>query len=154
MNNSIIRKLFFLLELKAMLLGFALFTFIWMWVRDSRVDWTGSSHYHGYFANVIMSFPLMTAALCLFVNRWWSLPVAIFLSGRLINQLVFRILLSSSYAHDVPMFSSHAFNYWWFVVSEAQPQYLIQIMLGTAIFFYSTGLFIRWAYCRVARNGI
>jgi len=83
-----------------------------------------------------------------------ELPLAIFLSGRLINQLVFQILLSSSYAHDVPMFSSRAFSYWWLVVSELQPHYLIQIALGTAILFYSVALFIRWAYCRLARNGI
>lgn len=154
MNNSIIRKLFFLLEPKAMIFGFALFIFIWMCVRDSRVDWTGSSHYHGYFANVVLAFPLLIAALCLLVNRWWSLPVAILLSSRLINQLVFQILLSISYAHDVLMFSSYAFNYWWFVVSEAQPQYLIQIVLGTAILFYSLVLFIRLVYRRFACNGI
>ncbi|HKZ77195.1 MAG TPA: hypothetical protein VJ124_02650 [Pyrinomonadaceae bacterium] len=72
MTNSITRKLFFLLEPKAVLFGCALFTFIWMWVRDARVDWTGSSYYHGYFANVVMAFPLLIASLGLLVNRWWS----------------------------------------------------------------------------------
>jgi hypothetical protein len=154
MSNSIPRKLFFLLEPKAVLFGCTLFTFIWMWVRDARVDWTGSSHYHRYFANVVLAFPLLIASLGLLVNRWWSLPIAVFLSGRLINQLVFQILLSSSYAHDVPMFSSRAFNHWWLVVSELQPQYLVQIALGAAILFYSSALFFRWAYCRVTRDGI
>lgn len=154
MNSPITRKLFFLLEPKAMLFGCALFTFSWMWVQDARVDWTGSSHYHGYFANVVLAFPLLMASLALLVNRWWSLPVAIFLSGRLINELVFQILLSSSYAHDVAIFSSRALTYWWLVVSEYQPQYLIQIALGAAILFYSSALFVRRASCRVTSNGI
>ena len=154
MNSSTARKLFFLLEPKAMLFGFALFTFIWMWVRDARVDWTGSSHYHGYFANVVLAFPLLIAALGLVVNRWWSLPIAVFLSGRLINQLVFQVLLSSSYAHDVATFGSRALGYWWLVVSEHQPQYLVLIALGTAILFYSSASFFRWAYRHVTRDGI
>jgi hypothetical protein len=154
MSNSIARKLFFLIEPKSVLFGCALFTFIWMWVRDARVDWTNSPHYHGYFANVVLAFPLLIASLCLLVNRWWSLPVAVFLSGRLINELFFQILLSSSYAHDVPMFSARAFNYWWLVVSELQPQYLVQIALGTVILFYSSALFFRWAYRRVTCDRI
>jgi hypothetical protein len=154
MNNSVARKFSFLLEPRAVLFGFALFTFVWMWVRDARVDWTGASHYHGYFANVVLAFPLLLASLGLLVNRWWSLPIAMFLSGHLIKQLVFQILLSSLYAHDVPMFSSRAFSYWWLVVSELQPQYLVQVALGAAILFYSSALFFRWAYRRVTRNGI
>lgn len=154
MGNSTARKLFFLLEPKAALFGLALFNFIWMWVRDSREDWTGSSHYHGYFANVGLALPLLVASLGLLVNRWWSLSVAIFLSTRLIDKLVFQVLLSSSYAHDVPMFGSRALSYWWLAVSELQPQYLIQIVLGAAMLFYSSALLYRWARGRTARGGI
>jgi hypothetical protein len=58
MRNPSARKWFFLLEPKAVLFGCTLFIFICMWVKDARVDWTGSAHYHGYFANVNLSFPL------------------------------------------------------------------------------------------------
>jgi hypothetical protein len=154
MRNPTARKLFFLLEPKAALFGCTLFTFIWLWVKDARVDWTGATNYHGYFANVVLAFPLLFASVGLLVNRWWSLPFAIFLSGRLINDLVFQILLSSSYAHDVPMFSPRALSYWWLVVSKLQPQYLVLIALGAAILFYSSALFCRWAYRRITHNGI
>ena len=154
MRNPLARKPFCLLEPKAALFGCTLFAFIWMWVKDARVDWTGATHYHGYFANVILAFPVLLASAALLVNKWWSLSFAMFSGGRLINELVFQILLSSSYAHDVPMFSPRALSYWWLVVSELQPHYLVLLALGAAIFLYSAALFCRWAYRRITLGGI
>jgi hypothetical protein len=153
MKDQLERFLAFLLAPKAMLFGFAIFTFVWMWVRESRIEWQFID-YHGYFENTDRVFLLMIASLGLLLNRWWGWLVAMVLSGRVIYVLVFRALLSASYAHEVPMVSRLALKNWWWIMYEAQPQYIIQIALAVVIFTYSASLLIKWACYRKTINGI
>jgi hypothetical protein len=146
------RFLSYLLDLKAVVFGFTLFNFVWMWVRESRIEWQWLDY--PYFENTQRVFLLLLASLGLLLNRWWSLLVTMVLSGGVIYVLVFRALLSVSYAHDVPMFSRFALSNWWWIMYEAQPQYIIQIALAVAIFTYSVALLIKWACRRQSINGI
>jgi hypothetical protein len=147
------RFLSYLLDLKAVLFGFTLFNFVWMWMRESQIEWQFTD-YHGYFENTHRVFLLLLASFGLLLNRWWGLLVAVVLSGRVIYVLVFRALLSISYAHDVPMFSRFALRNWWWIMYEAQPQYITQIALAAVIFTYSAALLIKWLCCRKSINGI
>lgn len=147
------RFLSYLLDLRAVVFGFTLFNFVWMWVRESRIEWQFID-YHGYFENTHRVLLLLLASLGLLLDRWWSLLVAVFLSGSVIYVLVFRALLSVTYAHDVPMFSYSALRRWWWMMYEFQPQYIIQIALAVVIFTYSAALLIKWVSCRKSVNGI
>jgi hypothetical protein len=152
MKEQLKRSLSYLLDLKAVLFGFTLFNFVWMWVRESRIQWQWIDY--DYFENTHRVFLLLLASLGLLLNRWWGLFVAVVLSSRVIYVLVFRALLSVTYAHDVPMFSYSALRRWWWMMYESQPQYIIQIILAAVIFTYSAALLIKWVCCRKSTNGI
>jgi hypothetical protein len=142
----------YLLDLKAVVFGFTIFNFVWMWVRESRIEWQWLDY--PYFENTQRVFLLLLASLGLLLNRWWSLLVTMVLSGRVIYVLVFQALLSVSYAHDVPMFSRFAFRNVWLSMYDAQPQYIIQIALAAVIFTYSAALLIKGVRCRKLINEI
>jgi hypothetical protein len=57
-----------LLDLKAAIFGFTLFNFVWMWVRESRIEsqWMD----YDYFENTNRVFLLLLAALGLVLKRW------------------------------------------------------------------------------------
>jgi hypothetical protein len=101
----------------------------------------------------IMVAPLLLlgAAICLLINRWWSILVAMLMSMRVIYTMGYLPWTAVYLAQGIPMLSRQAFEKLWRLVYEPQPQELVAVVLGVVVFAYAVWLSLRFVYFRSAR---
>jgi hypothetical protein len=150
MKEQLKRSLSYLLDLKAVLFGFTLFNFVWMWVRESRIQWQWLDY--DYFENTHRVFLLLLASAGLLLKRWWSFLLTMLLGGWVLNDLVFRPLQAASLAHGVAPLSWFSLRNWWVLMYEFQPQYIIHIGIAAVIFIYAALLLWKWVYSRATES--
>lgn len=83
----------YLVDLRSILLGFAIFNFSAAWVMNSRIHFTCAAcpwyHPWSYLNEPTI---LLVAALFLRANRWWTNTVALLFSSYLIGYFVHLLL--------------------------------------------------------------
>jgi hypothetical protein len=149
------RWLRYLVDPKSIIFGVCLVNFIAMLVHvyqvDRRIKASGYLVGHWYpVAVMVEPFLLIISAIGLVVNRWWSLLVALLLSGRVVYSSGYLSLRAVHNAHDVPILSGQAMELLWNVIYQPRPQYLVQPVLAIMVFFYAIGLLTRLALSRRA----
>ena len=142
------RWLGYLVDPKAIILGICLVNFVAMLIHVYRVDReieaSGYLVGHGYPSAVMTGpFLLIISGICLRVNRWWSLIVAVLLSGRVVYSRGYLSWTAVHYAHDVPMLSWQAVDLLWKLIYQPRPQYLFQVLLAMVVFIYAIVLLTR-----------
>jgi hypothetical protein len=135
--------------------GICLLNFIVALVNVVRIDREiGASGYivgHWYPGAVMMEpFLLLVSAISLLINRWWSLLLALLLSGRVVYSLGYLSWTAVHYAHDVPMLSWQAMEKLWYVIYQPRPQYLFEVALATVLLIYAVALLVGMAFSRRA----
>jgi len=143
---------------RAIIFGFAVldFTLNLTYVRQVELEiqarigtgvWPYPAH---WYPGAVMFVPLLLlgAAVCLAINHWWSVLLAMFGSGKVVWLLGFRPLMGMHFAHDLPLFGWQALEKLWNSVYEPQPQYLFEVLLGTTICAYALLLLWRFLYSR------
>jgi hypothetical protein len=145
----------YLVDPKAIIFGICLVNFVAMLVHVYRVDREikASGYIVGHWypgAVMVDPFLLIIAGICLMVNRWWSLPVALLLSVRVVYHLGYLSWIAVHHAHDVPMLSWQAADLLWKVVYQPRPQYLFHVLLAMVVFIHAIGLLTRVRFYRRA----
>src|ERR1051325_6471219 len=112
MNPKAKRVLNFLAQPKAVILVVAVANLVWVWVRESRIDWYFLD-YHGYYANTQEAFFLVLASLALLFKRTSTSVLAGLISLWTIYFRVTVTHLAIASATDVPMFGAEAWRRWW-----------------------------------------
>jgi hypothetical protein len=149
------------LQPKAIIFAVSVINVIWdlRWVRRVELEiqasrntghWPYPAHWNPV-AVMFEPFLLLAAALGLLFNRWWSVLLALLVSGRVIFLLAYLPLRAVHFAHDVPMFSWQGLEKVWYLVYTPQPQYLFEVALGVVIFIYAALVLTRSVYSRSAR---
>lgn len=112
-------------------------------------QWSYSEHWNPL---AVMWEPLLLfiAVVALIVNRWWSLLLALLVSGRVFYLLGYLSWRAIHFAHDVPMFSWQAIEKLWSVVYQPNPQYLIELVLSGLIFLYALTVITKQLFLRPA----
>jgi hypothetical protein len=89
MNRRIKATIFYLIDVRSIMLAFALFNFIlvWTWDREITFACVVCPWYHRWSYLNEPSL-LLAAALLLRVNRWWGNTIAFGLSGYLIGSFI------------------------------------------------------------------
>jgi|SRR5215471_6268926 len=98
----------------------------------------------GWTPTVLLVEPmiLLVAAVCLLINRWWTLLIALLASGRIIYTLGYLSWRESHFAQGRPTWN--AFEKLWYVVYQPRPQYLLEVIVALVIFAYSVALLFRF----------
>lgn len=100
----------------------------------------------------VMQEPLLVlfASLMLLIGGAWKYLLAIVSSARVIYQLWYLGLVGVSAAHDLPLFSLEVPRRWLGMMYEAQPQYILQIVLSTIIMMSAAFFLLRRSSGRLA----
>lgn len=125
----------YLVDLRSILLAFAIFNFTITWVMDAEIHFTCAARpwYHPWS---YLNEPtiLLVSSLFLRANRWWGNTIALLLSGYLISYFVHILLMI-----DDPL---TALSYDWKVIQMDYP-YLVgsgdsQYLFALIVFCHST----------------
>ena len=132
-----------------MIFGVSLVNLAIVFIRVDRIDRemrAGGFYLEHWNPLAVMfePFRLLVAAVCLLLNRRWSLLLALLTSGQVVYQLGFLSWTAVHNAHDVPMFSWRAAEKLWYVIYQPRPHYLFAVALAIVIFFYAT--FLLWRF--------
>ena len=146
-----------LVDPKSIIFGVCLVNFAVMLIHvygiDRKIKASGYIAGHWYPGAVMVDpFLLIIAGTCLMVNRWWSLMVALLLSGRVVYSVGYLSWTAVHYAHDVPMLSWQAVDLLWKVIYQPRPQYLFQVVLAIVVFIYAIGLLTRAPIFKTRRS--
>lgn len=151
MKLRIKSALFYLLEPKAIILGFTLFYYI-----VGRISWERLVAacqplpcYPGDHTPTIGDpFKLFFAALFLVLNRWWGNLIALLVSGKLIYEYVYLLSVGCSSAHEQPILSQDVFRCWWQVTGYEAPHHLLHLILALLIFSFAAVSLARYVFQR------
>jgi hypothetical protein len=151
MKQSYKQKLRFLLEPKAMLLGFALFYYVSDYVFWKRLISTCSSQTLPCYPpehEPMMSIPfiLLLASIALWLSRYWSYPIAMWLSGWIFYNYSYKMLASCTFMVSQPLFSRVTFKCWWTIVSVEAPRFLLYLAFSAIVFLYAAISLARYIY--------
>jgi hypothetical protein len=140
-----------LLKLRPMLVGLALFSLMWVVMKevDVRQRYLYDPSYFGshvtpplYAGQIFSSSLLVIASLALLLKRTWSHRLAIILSGLVLFEDLFRDFWLLARFAEVPRFSYQHFSLWWPNLSEG---HLLRIILSGAILSCSIAFLVRAA---------
>lgn len=109
---------------------------------------TGSIVSHTYPVLMLEPFLLLGAAICLLINRWWSVWLALLATMRVIYLAVYFPWTAVYWALGIPMLSLQAVKTLWVLVYEPHPRYLVAAALAIGMFAYAVLLSARFVYFR------
>lgn len=101
MKSSTKRFAAFLVDLKSMMFGLAIFTFIWACLRSPEFFFP---------SNLFLAVLLLAASVLIRLNKLWSNLIAAIISGYLPLEFLRAFLMFPKLA-EVPMLSSEHFRY-------------------------------------------
>lgn len=131
------------LRLKPILVGLALFSLMWVVMKELNVPYEELCCHVTpglYYDQIFLSFLLVSAALSLLLKRLWGHVAALFLGGLVLFESLFRDFWWLAKNAEVPRFSHQHFSLWWPNLTEGQ---LLQITLAGIILFCSLMSVIR-----------
>jgi hypothetical protein len=140
------------LRFKPILVGAALFSLMWIVMKELSVPYEELCCHVTpglYYDQMFSSFLLVAASLALLLKRLWSHLVALYLSGLVFFESLFRDFWLLARSAEVPRFSYRHFSLWWPNLTEGQ---LLQIMLAGSILACSVTSVIRSARSRRKRT--
>jgi hypothetical protein len=147
-----------LLKPRPILIGLSLFSLMWMVVQEVNFRY---AYYHdpGYFGShvspplyyeeIFLSALLVTASVALLAKRMWGSLAAMFVSGTVMFECLFRDFWLLARRAEVPRYSYQHFSLWWPNLGEGQ---LLQIILSGLILSCSVVSLIRGARSRGNRT--
>jgi hypothetical protein len=151
--------LLYLLKPKAIILGFTLFYYV-----VDRVSWEQLMAscqplpcYPGdHIPAVGDPFKLLSAAFFLVLNRWWGNLIALLVSGKLIYEYGYLMLVSCSFMREQPVLSGSVFRCWWQISAFEAPHHLLRFILALLIFSFASASLARYILQRwnLRRNGV
>jgi hypothetical protein len=148
------QKLYFLLEPKAMVFGFALFYYIsdYVFWKQMLASSTCNSPLPcsppGYVPAVGVPFILLLASIALWVSKFWSYLIAMWFSGQLIYEYSYQMLVSCTFINNQPLLSRATFRCWWVIIGIEEPRFSLYLIFSSTIFIYATIALIQYIYQR------
>jgi len=130
-SSAILR---YLVDLRSILLAFAIFNFTIAWMMDAEIHFTCAAcpwyHPWSYLNEPTI---LLVSALFLRANRWWGNTIALLLSGYLIGYFVHLLLMLDDPVTALSYDWKVIRRYYPFLVGSWDSQYLFALI----VFCYS-----------------
>lgn len=159
MKLRIKSALTYLLKPRAIILGVTLFNYI-----VDRISWERLMAscqplpcYPGDHTPVIGDpFKLLFAAFFLILNKWWGNLIALLVSGKLIYEYGYLMLVNCSFIREQPLLSGSVFRCWWQITAVDAPHHLLHFILALLIFSFAVVSLARYIFQRwnLRRNGV
>ena len=120
----------YLLDIRSILVGFAIFNFTTVWIMDAEIHFTCAAcpWYHPWS---YLNEPTILLAACLFlrVNRWWGNTVALLLTLYLIGYFVHLFLLFADPVSVFILSLKRLPMFYPYIVTSWESQYLLALIL-------------------------
>ena len=154
MNQRIKTTLISLLEPKSIIVGFALFNFILIWIQARSLDMSGIAcvvcPWYDPWSYTNEPTRLLIAALSLWLNRAWSYVIAFALGGYMVAHFVYLFIMSGA---SLLQEWRYLQKYEPYIVGSFDSQYILALIIsGFAAYYLARDIMRRNASRRTASN--
>ena len=93
-------------------------------------------------------FKLLFAASFLVLNRWWGNLIALLVSGKMIYEYSYLMMVSCSFMREQPMLSQDVFRCWWQISAYEAPHHLLHLFLALLILSFASASLAQYVFQR------